>query len=149
MRPVVNAASGGGDRSAVRARGALEEHTAEGGPGPERRRFIRFAEGLVVQSERLGMTLENALLEVRALAYLRRRRILRALEERKRLSEERMARETARRLERESFERDISSAVRARSTSPLPPSAFRSISSAASRDLMRAEPMKTTVSSTR
>jgi hypothetical protein len=42
----------------------------------------------------------------------------------------------------------MSSAVRARSTSPPPLSASRSAASASSRDLRRAEPMNTMVSST-
>jgi len=54
-----------------------------GRPGRERRHFLRLAEALIVQSERCGYGIDDALAEVRAKANIRRRRIERYVREHK------------------------------------------------------------------
>jgi len=55
----------------------------DGKPGRERRNFIRLSEALIVQSERCGYEIDDALAEVRARAGIRRSRIERYVKEHK------------------------------------------------------------------
>ena len=65
--------------------------------GRERRHWLRLADALIVQSERCGVEIGDALSEVRLRASLRRRRIERELVERAAKRERREAAEAARR----------------------------------------------------
>jgi len=60
-----------------------EEEGWDGKPGRERRNFIRLSEALIVQSERCGYEIDDALAEVRARARIRRSRIERYVREHK------------------------------------------------------------------
>jgi DNA-binding transcriptional regulator YhcF (GntR family) len=70
----------------------------EDGPrmGRERKHWLRLAEALIVQSERCGLEIGDALSEVRLRASLRRRRIERELVERAAKRERRAAAEAVR-----------------------------------------------------